>query len=79
MVGSGYPACILAIQTCLAYKDVLYGIVEHVTHVQHSRHIWWGNDNGIGLTSVGFAAEQFVVQPVLVPLSFYIVGSIFCC
>ncbi len=79
MVGAGHPAGVLAVQACLAHQYVLNGIVEHVSHVQHTGHVWWRYDDGVGLSVVGLTAEEFVVQPVLVPLAFNLFGAVFGC
>ena len=61
MVGTRHPASILAQHTCTAHENVLDGIVEHVSHVEHTRHVGWGDDHCIGLAAVGLRVEEFVV------------------
>ena len=68
MVSAWDPACVLPVEACLAYEDILYGIVEHVSHVQHTGHIGWGDYYGVWLSAVWLACEKLVVCPVLVPL-----------
>ena len=61
MVGARYPAGILALHTSVANEDVLYGLVQHVAHVEHARHVGRRNDHGIRLAAVGLRAEQLIV------------------
>ena len=79
VVGAGNPACVLALQACTAHQDVLNGIVEHVSHVEHTSHVWRRNNHGIWLAAVGFATEQFVVQPVLVPFALHFGRAVLGC
>ena len=78
MVCSWYPAGVLALQTGAAHEYVLNGIVEHVTHVEHSGHVGWRYDDGVRLATIGFAAEQFVVKPILVPFALYFGWTVLC-
>ena len=52
VVGTGHPAGVLALLTCAANQDVLYRLVEHVTHVQYARHIGGRDNYRISLTAV---------------------------
>ena len=79
VVGSGHPAGVLSLHARTAHEDILNGIVKHVTHVQHTRHVWWGNDDGIGFAIVRLGAEKFVVQPVLIPLRLYFFRVVLTC
>ena len=54
MVGAGHPEGVLALHARAAHEDVLNRIVEHVTHVEHTGHVWRGNDDCIRLTIIGF-------------------------
>ena len=71
VVGAGHPAGVLAVDACLAHKYILNGIVEHVTHVQHTRHVWRRNDYGVRLAPVGPGAKQLVSQPIFIPFAFH--------
>ena len=71
VVGARHPACVLALHTCAAHEDVLDGVVEHVAHVEHTSHVWWRDYYRVGLASVGLAAEELVVKPVLIPFRFH--------
>ena len=79
MVRTRYPAGILAHHACTAHQYNLYGIVKHVSHVEHSGHIRGRNDDGVRFTSVGFRTEKFVVQPILVPFSLHVCGIVLTC
>ena len=57
VVGTGYPASILSVETCFAHQDVLYGVVEHVAHVKHSGYIWRRDNYGVGFPTIGLTAE----------------------
>ena len=54
VVGAGNPAGIKAEHTGTAYQHILNGVVEHVAHVQHTRHIGRRYHNSISLTIIGF-------------------------
>ena len=54
MVSTRHPARIVTLHAGTAHKDVLDGIVEHVSHVEHTRHVGRRDDDGIRLASVGF-------------------------
>ena len=77
MVGAGNPQRVFAMHTCAAHKNILNGIVEHVTHVEHTGHVWRRYDYSIGLTAVGLAVEQFVLEPVGIPFVLYLGGIVF--
>ena len=79
VVCAWHPTSVLAIESCLTNQDVLNRIVEHVSHVEHTRHVWWRNDDGVGLTTVWFARKELMLCPVLVPFSLDFCGAVFCC
>ena len=79
MVGTRHPAGVLALHTGTAHQNVLDGVVEHVAHVEHTRHVGRWDYDCIGLTSVGFAGEKFVVEPVLIPFRFDLFWVVFTC
>ena len=54
VVGAGYPAGVFTFHPCAAHKNVLNGVVEHVAHVEHSRHVGGRNHDGIRLAAIGF-------------------------
>ena len=51
--------------------NILNGIVQHVSHVQHSRHIGRWNYNRIGRSVVRLRMKIVVFHPVVVPFLFY--------
>ena len=57
MVGSRHPAGILAFHAGTAYQNILYGIIKHVSHMQHTGDVWRRNDDGVRLTTIGFRTE----------------------
>ena len=57
MVSSRNPARILAVKTSLTDKDILNSIVEHVSHVKHTSHVWWWDYDRIRFTTIRFATE----------------------
>ena len=79
VVGARHPASVLPVESRLANQDVLNRVVEHVSHVEHTRHVWWRNDDGVGLTTVWFARKELMLCPVLVPFSLDFCGAVFCC
>ena len=57
MVRTRNPAGVLAFHTGTAYKDILDGIIKHVSHVEHTGDVGGRNDDGVGLTTIGFRTE----------------------
>ena len=55
MVSTWYPTCVFPINTCLTNQDILNRIVQHVSHMKHTRHVWWRNHNSIRFSVIGFA------------------------
>ena len=47
VVGSGEPKYGVALLAGPAGKNVLDGVVEHMSHGQHPSHIGWGDDDGV--------------------------------
>ena len=52
VVGSRHPAGVLSLHSGAAYKDILNGFVEHVSHVEHTRHVGRRDDHRIRLSPV---------------------------
>ena len=67
MVGTGYPKCILAFHAGTTHQNILDGVVQHVSHVEHASHIGWGNHDCIGFPAIRFRTEQLVIKPILIP------------
>ena len=78
VVCSGNPASIFAFQSCTAHKDILYSLVENVSHVQHSGHVRWRNNYRERFSSIRLAMKKFVVQPVFIPACFDVSRIVFC-
>ena len=57
MVGSRHPASILTFHTCTTNKNILNGIIKHMSHVQHTGDVRGRNDDGVRFTSIGFRTE----------------------
>ena len=51
------PAGVLAFHTCATYKNILNGIIKHVSHVEHTGDVRGRNDDGVRLTTIGFRTE----------------------
>ena len=79
VVSARYPKGVLTLHTGTAHQDVLNRIVEHMAHMEHTGHIGRWDDYRIGFTSVGFAGEEFVVEPVLIPFRFDLFWVVFTC
>ena len=77
MVGTRHPAGVLALHAGTADEHVLYRIVEHVSHVQHTCHIGRRDDHSIWFPVIGFRMEKLVFQPVRVPFLLYFQGTVF--
>ena len=52
VVGTWYPAGILALHTRTTHQYILQSVVKHVTHMQHTCYIWWRNNDCVWLTSI---------------------------
>ena len=79
MVGTRYPAGILAFHTGTAYENILNSVVEHVPHVQYTGNIWRRYHHCIRLAAIGFGTEQLVVKPVLIPFRLYFLRVVLTC
>ena len=69
VVGTRHPASILAEHTRTAHQHILQGVVEHMSHMQHTRNIWWRNYNSVRLASVRLRVEQIFLNPVVIPFT----------
>ena len=54
VVGTGYPTGIFAFHAGLAGQHILNGVIEHMAHVQHTRHVGGWNHDGVRLPVVGY-------------------------
>ena len=57
VVGAWHPEGVLSLHTGTTDEDVLNGVIQHVSHVEHTRHIGRRNNDRIGLASVGLTRE----------------------
>ncbi len=67
VVGARHPAGVLALHAGTAHQHILDGVVEHMAHVQHTRHVGRRNDHRVGHPIVGLRVEEFLVKPELIP------------
>ena len=72
VVGARHPTSVLAVDASLTNEDILNRVIEHVTHVEHTRYIWWRNHYSVRLASIRFARKEFVVSPILIPLALHL-------
>ena len=79
VVGTRYPASVLALHACTANENILDSIVEHVSHVEHTRYVWWRDNHRIRFTTIWLRAEKLVVEPVLIPFTFHCLWIVFTC
>ena len=70
MVGSRHPEGILAKHARTTDKHVLQGVVHHMAHMQHARHVRRRNHNGIRFAAVRLGMEALVLHPPGVPFVF---------
>ena len=79
VVGTWYPTSVLALHAGTTHQDILYGIVQHMSHVQHTCHIRWWNHDGIRLSSIGFRTKKLMVSPILIPFPLHFCGTVLTC
>ena len=48
MVGTRHPAGVLAFQARTTNQYILYRLVQHMSHMQHTRYVGRRNNDGIG-------------------------------
>ena len=71
MVCAGNPERILAHHTGATGENILDGVVEHVTHMEHTGHVWWRNHNCIRLTFIRLGMKQTVFHPIFIPFTLH--------
>ncbi len=79
MVRSGDPAGILAMHAGVADQDIVQGVVQDVSHMEDTRHVGRRDHDGIGFLLVRFRMEEFVLQPIGIPLVFHFRGIVLRC
>ena len=77
VVRSRHPAGILAHHSRAAHQHILNRVVQHMAHMQHTRHVGRRNHHRIGLPMVGLGMKQFLLQPEFIPLFLYSTRIIF--
>ena len=58
VIGARQPEDFLAIHPSLAGEDVLDCVVQHMSHVQHPRHVGRRDDNGIARLGRGWVGDK---------------------
>ena len=67
MVGSRLPEGFVSLHSLKTDENILHGFIQGMSHVQLSRNVWRGHNNGKWFfVSVYLGMEVFVVQPFLV-------------
>ena len=77
VVGARDPAGVLALHAGAAHQYVLQRVVEHMSHVEHTRDVGWRDDDRIGFPFIGFGMEKAVLHPVVVPFGFDLLRGVF--
>ena len=78
MVRSRHPAGVLAVHPRLADQHVVQRVVQHMPHVQDTRHIGRRDHDRIGLPIVRFRMKTLVLQPIGIPLVLHLGRIVFC-
>ena len=68
VIRARHPAGVLAVHARLADKHIVDGVVEHMAHVEDSRHVRRRDDYCIWFTAVRLRMEALVLRPICVPL-----------
>ena len=78
MVRTRYPAGILAVHSGLADQYIVKRVVQHVTHMQDSRHVRRRDYYRIRLFLIRLRVEALVLGPPGVPFVFYFRRIVLC-
>ena len=78
MVGAWHPAGIFPVHTRLPYQNVIEGVIQHMTHVQDAGDVGRGNNYGVGFTFIRLGMEEFMLQPIGIPLILHLGGIVLC-
>ena len=76
----GWASCnrFAALHSGAPDEHVLNGVVQHVSHVQHTRDVGWRNDDAERLLfRIWFRMKITFLHPVGVPLAFDFRGIVF--
>ncbi len=77
MIRPGHPQDAVPFKSAITAHDVLHGVVQGVSHVQHPGDVGRRNDDGIGLLGgILIGGKQFLLLPVGVPALFDFIGGI---
>ena len=71
VVGAWHPAGVFAKQAGATNQHVLDGVVEHVSHVQHTCYVGWRYHHSVWFATVGFGAKKSEFLPLGVPAVLY--------
>ncbi len=77
VVRSRYPAGVFAVHAGLADEHIVQRVVQHVSHVQDTRHVRRRNHNRIGFFIIRFRMEKLIIQPVGIPFVLHLGGIVF--
>ena len=76
MVRSRYPAGVLPMHAGIPDQNIIQRIVQHMAHVQDSRHIGRRNHDRIRFLFVGLGMEELVFQPIGIPFVLHFGGVV---
>ena len=72
MVRTRHPEGVVALHAMVAYQQILQGVVERVTDMEHAGYIRRRDDDGKGLfTLLHGRSKCLVLHPVVVPALLY--------
>jgi hypothetical protein len=63
----------------VADEYVLYGVVEHVSHVKYTGYVGGRYHYRVGFSLIGLGMKEIVLHPIFVPFFFYFCGIVFAC
>ena len=76
VVGARNPQRVLPLHSGAANQNILNRVVQHVPHVEDTRHVGRRYNYRIWLAAIGFGMKQAVLHPVAVPAFFDFVRAI---
>ena len=76
VIGPGHPTGILALHPSPPHQHILDGVVEHVPHVQHPRHIGRRDDHRVRLPTIRHGLEVLPLQPAVIPFLLDVLGLV---
>ena len=78
VVSTWYPAGVLAVHSGFSDKHVIERIVQNVSHMKDTCHVWWRNNYSIWFSFIRFRMEKLVLEPIGIPLVLYLRRIVFC-